>query len=154
MARRVERPKPSGAHPKAEITTACAGLTGGECSCLSGAFSLCWNLDGRLAGILESAEEIAATATAPATRADAERLVYMVSQELPDYRTRGLRNAALLVALDIGRTAERLQVKQFEPEVRRGRGTGNGRKTVAKKSPDSATSRPRQVPGRKIPKSK
>jgi len=149
MARRVEKPKQNGVYRKAGITTACAGLAGGECACLSGAFSLCWNLDGRLASILESAKEIAATTAFSETRTDAEKLVYLVSRELPDYRTRGLRDAALIVALDIGRIAERIQVKEFEPDVRRGRGTRKAGRKVAKKTPEQVAPRARKSRGTK-----
>jgi len=154
MARRVEKPKQNGIDRKTGVSATCTGLAGGECGCLSGAFSLCWNLDGRLAAILESARKIAATARASTTRADAEKLVYMVSEELPDFRTRGLRNAALLVALDIGRTAERLKVKDFEPEVRRGRRAGNGCEKGSKKGPDRVISRAEQVRGPRKSKSR
>ena len=127
------------------VATACAGVTDGGCACLSGAFSLCWNLDARLASIQESAEEIAATAKTSEIRTAAQKLVYMVSQELPDYRRRGLRDAALILALDIGRTAERIHVKQFEPEVGRGGGTRKGCKKEGKAPLENGVTRAQQI---------
>ena len=126
MTRRVENQ--DGIYPITRITTS-AELTEQERGLINSAFSQVWNLDARLANILESAQEIAETGTTAEIRRDAQKVVYMASHELPTYRTRGLHDEALVVALDIGRTAEQIHVRPFEPDVRIGKASTAGGRT-------------------------
>ena len=109
-----------------------------------------WNPDARLDSILAIARETLETSTEKTStgakiRNDARKLIFLVGTQLPDHRARGLLDAALVLALEIGRTFERIHARSFEPDVHRGKGTQKGSKKGGGTTHGKATTRAEQI---------